>query len=103
MLKATSPVCSPAHTTEAGMPMKSIIASASVAIVMAAASANAQAPSSAPRAAAPILIKNATVMTVTRGTLTNTDLLLRDGKIAQIGKGLTAPAGAITIDATGKF
>jgi imidazolonepropionase-like amidohydrolase len=53
--------------------------------------------------AAPMLIKNATVMTVTKGTLLNTDILLRDGKIAQIGKNLTAPADATTIDATGKF
>jgi len=44
------------------------------------------------RAAPPVLIKNATVMTVTKGTLTNTDLLLRGGKIAQIGKNLVAPA-----------
>jgi imidazolonepropionase-like amidohydrolase len=54
-------------------------------------------------AAAPILVKNATVMTVTRGTLANTDILLQNGKIAQIGKNLAAPAGATTIDGTGKF
>src|SRR5918912_836470 len=49
------------------------------------------------------LIKNATVLTVTRGSLENTDVLLQNGKIAQIGKGLSAPAGAQVIDATGKF
>lgn len=49
------------------------------------------------------LIKNATVLTVTKGTLTNTDLLLQNGKIAQIGKNLTAPAGARVVDASGKF
>ena len=49
------------------------------------------------------LIKNATVMTVTKGTLQNTDILLQNGKIAQIGRNLTAPAGARTIDATGKY
>ena len=49
------------------------------------------------------LIKNATILTVTRGTLTGTDLLITNGKIAQIGKSLTAPAGATVIDATGKF
>jgi imidazolonepropionase-like amidohydrolase len=54
-------------------------------------------------AAAPILIKNATVMTVTRGTLANTDVLLSGGKIAQVGKNIAAPAGATVIDATGKF
>ncbi|MES1260031.1 MAG: amidohydrolase family protein [Gemmatimonadota bacterium] len=60
-------------------------------------------PAAARAAAAPVLIKNATVMTVTKGTLANTDVLLRDGKIAQIGKNLSAPAGATTIDATGKY
>ncbi|HEU4629597.1 MAG TPA: amidohydrolase [Gemmatimonadaceae bacterium] len=55
-------------------------------------------------AAAPVtLIRNATVLTVTKGTLPNTDLLLRDGKIAQIGQNLSAPTGARVIDATGKY
>src|SRR5918992_1654319 len=49
------------------------------------------------------LIKNATVLTVTRGTLTNTDVLLRNGKIAAVGKNLNASANARIIDATGKF
>jgi imidazolonepropionase-like amidohydrolase len=49
------------------------------------------------------LIKNATVLTVTKGTLQNTDLLLQNGKIAQIGQNLATPAGARVIDATGKW
>ena len=49
------------------------------------------------------LIRNATVLTITRGMLLNTDVLLRDGKIAGVGKNLTASAGARIIDATGKF
>ena len=48
------------------------------------------------------LIKNATVLTVTKGDFEGTDILIRDGKIVQIGKGLTAPAGFTVIDATGK-
>jgi imidazolonepropionase-like amidohydrolase len=55
------------------------------------------------KTAGPTLIKNATVLTVTKGTLQNTDVLLQNGKIAQIGKNLTAPAGAQVIDATGKY
>lgn len=50
-----------------------------------------------------VLIKNATVLTAGKGTLQGTDILIRDGKIVRIGKGLTAGAGARTIDATGKF
>lgn len=50
-----------------------------------------------------ILIKNATVWTSEKeGILPNTDVLLQNGKIAQIGKNITAPAGARIIDGTGK-
>src|SRR5829696_10163006 len=49
------------------------------------------------------LIRNATVLTVTRGTLENADVLLRNGKIAAVGKNLKAPANARIVDATGKF
>jgi imidazolonepropionase-like amidohydrolase len=49
------------------------------------------------------LIRNATVLTVSRGTLANTDVLIRGGKIAAIGQNLSAPEGGRVIDATGKF
>ncbi len=49
------------------------------------------------------LIKNATVMTAINGTLQNTDILIRNGKIAKIGKNLSAGSGAKIIDATGKY
>ncbi len=49
-----------------------------------------------------VLLKNATLWTnETEGILEQTDILLKEGKIAQIGKDLTA-AGAKVIDATGK-
>jgi imidazolonepropionase-like amidohydrolase len=49
-----------------------------------------------------ILIKNATVWTnEAEGKLENTDLLLKEGKIAQVGKNLS-DAGALVIDGTGK-
>ncbi len=50
-----------------------------------------------------VLIKNATVLTVTKGDLQGTDVLVRNGKIVQIGKGLSAPAGFAVVDATGKI
>ena len=50
-----------------------------------------------------VLIKGATVMTAVRGTLQNTDILIRNGKIARIGSNIAAPAGVRTIDATGKY
>ena len=49
------------------------------------------------------LFKNATVWTNEKaGILQNTDVLIENGKIKAIGKNLAAPAGAKTIDATGK-
>jgi imidazolonepropionase-like amidohydrolase len=72
------------------------------AMIAGAATVNAQQPATTAKPG-PTLIKNATVLTVTKGKLENTDLLLQNGKIAQIGKNLTAPAGAQVIDATGKY
>ncbi len=54
-------------------------------------------------AAQPVLIRNATILTASRGTLENTDIVMRGGKIAAVGPNLAAPAGGRTIDATGKF
>ena len=72
------------------------------ALALQALAAGAQQP--AARDAAPAtLIRNATVLTITKGTLENTDVLLQRGKIARIGPNIAAPAGAQVIDATGKF
>jgi imidazolonepropionase-like amidohydrolase len=49
------------------------------------------------------LIRNATVMTVTKGTIQNGSVLIENRKIAAIGKNLSAPADATVVDATGKF
>src|ERR1044071_3421619 len=58
----------------------------------------------AQRSSAPeTLIRNATIITVTHGTLQNTDVLMRNGKIAAVGKNLNASPTARIIDATGKF
>src|SRR5204862_1167665 len=47
------------------------------------------------------LFKNATVWTnEAEGNLDNTDVLIQNGKIAQIGKNISAPANAQVIDAT---
>src|SRR5258705_13994304 len=49
------------------------------------------------------LIRNATVLRIHRGVLANTDVLIRRGKIAGVGKNLTAGAAARIIDGTGKY
>jgi imidazolonepropionase-like amidohydrolase len=50
-----------------------------------------------------VLIRGATVLTVTKGTLPETDILVKGGKIEAIGKKLEAPAGVKVIDAKGMF
>ncbi|MGB8010814.1 MAG: amidohydrolase [Terriglobales bacterium] len=50
-----------------------------------------------------VLIKNATVMTVTHGNIQHASIYIKDGKIAAVGEAITAPADAIVIDAGGKY
>src|SRR5947208_790755 len=56
-----------------------------------------------PDAAPVILIQNTTVMTVSHGTIEHGSILIRDGKIAEIGQSIKAPAGAQVIDASRQF
>ena len=50
-----------------------------------------------------VLIKNGTVITITKGTLENTDVLIQNGKITKIAKNLKAPSGIKEVDATDQF
>ncbi|MFQ5742018.1 MAG: amidohydrolase family protein [Acidobacteriota bacterium] len=48
-----------------------------------------------------ILVRNATIWTQgPQGILQNSDMLVRDGKIAEIGRSIRPPAGAMVIDGT---
>jgi imidazolonepropionase-like amidohydrolase len=58
---------------------------------------------SAPAPHTDIVIKNATVMTVTHGTIKNGSIYIKDGKIAAVGETVNAPASATVIDAGGKY
>ncbi len=50
-----------------------------------------------------VLVRNATVWTCgPAGILQNADVLVQGGKVVGVGQGLTAPAEAMVIDATGK-
>jgi imidazolonepropionase-like amidohydrolase len=70
---------------------------------IAAMTAPAQ-PLAQPPAARVVAIKGATILTVTDGTIQNGTIVLRDGRIAALGGPETAvPAGAETVDATGRF
>jgi imidazolonepropionase-like amidohydrolase len=75
-------------------------------LVLAALATEAAAPqvmADTGNAGATVLIRDATVHTMTAaGVLEHTDILIKDGKIADIGHGLTAPANAEIIAAAGR-
>src|ERR1700761_4897534 len=54
-------------------------------------------------APADLIIKNATVMTATHGTIQHGSVWVHNGKIAGVGATVSAPAGATGVDGTGKY
>ncbi len=56
-----------------------------------------------PEQPAAVVVRNATVWTQgPQGRLENADLLVQSGKVMRVGQKLTAPRGAVEVDATGK-
>jgi len=58
------------------------------------------APADAP---AVIVIRNATILTVSHGNIEHGSILIKGGKIAEVGQTVTAPKDAQVIDAAGQF
>ena len=54
-------------------------------------------------AAQDLAIKNATILTITRGDIANGTIVVRNGKITAVGADVAVPAGIKVIDGTGKF
>src|SRR6266700_46736 len=80
------------------------IGSALLSVTIVAASAGQPAASAAQSAAHnDVLIKNAVVMTVTHGNVQNGSVYIKDGKIAAVGRDVSAPSTATVIDAGGKY
>jgi imidazolonepropionase-like amidohydrolase len=50
-----------------------------------------------------ILIQNATIFTVSHGTIEHGSILIKDGKIAEVGASIKAPKDAQVFDAAGQF
>jgi imidazolonepropionase-like amidohydrolase len=50
-----------------------------------------------------VALRGGTVLTVTHGVIPGGTVLLRDGKIAAVGRNVDIPAGADVIDLTGRF
>ncbi len=71
-----------------------------VCMLLGASAAQAQAQTPPPH---DIVISNATVMTVTHGTLDHASVWVHDGKIAGVGTTVNAPADAVKVDASGKY
>ncbi len=69
-----------------------------VVVVLRVAPAAAQAPT-----APPIVIRNATVFTVSGDVIENGSVVIRNGRIAAVGATVDVPRGATEIDATGRF
>jgi imidazolonepropionase-like amidohydrolase len=92
------------------MKRKNILISALLTIVMVVSafgnknSEPAQAARSGASASGEMLIRNATIMTASRGTIRNGSILIRNGKIVEVGPNVSArDANARIIDATGKY
>jgi imidazolonepropionase-like amidohydrolase len=56
-----------------------------------------------PEAAPVILIQNATILTVSHGTIERGSILIKDGKIAEVGQSVKAPKDAQVLDAAGQW
>jgi imidazolonepropionase-like amidohydrolase len=65
---------------------------------------SAASPQTPPTGPAPvILIQNATILTVSHGTIEHGSILIKDGKIAEVGPLVKTPKDAQVIDAAGHF
>lgn len=56
-----------------------------------------------PEAPPVILIENATILTVSHGTIEHGSILIRNGKIAEVGASIKAPKDAQVFDAAGQY
>ena len=50
-----------------------------------------------------VLIRNATVLTITKGTIAKASVLVENGRISAVGPNVTAPAQATIINGSGKY
>jgi imidazolonepropionase-like amidohydrolase len=51
----------------------------------------------------PVVIKGATILTMTHGTIEDGTVVIENGKITAVGKDVASPAGAEVIDAHGEY
>jgi imidazolonepropionase-like amidohydrolase len=72
-------------------------------LICIAAASVAMRPQAQTRTDTVIAIRNATILTATKGTIRNGTIVLRGGKIAAVGANVAIPSGAEVVDGTGTF
>jgi imidazolonepropionase-like amidohydrolase len=87
---------------QAGKPAKTPSAAAAAAPTAEAGAPLYPSTYQAPQSA-PVLIRNATVLTGTGTRLDNADVLIADGRISAVGNHLAAPANATVVDGSGRW
>jgi imidazolonepropionase-like amidohydrolase len=83
-----------------GNPMCARLSAAFAALLLSSVFSIAASP---PDVSPVILIQNATIFTVSHGTLEHASILIKDGKIAEVGPSIKVPKDAAIIDAAGQF
>jgi imidazolonepropionase-like amidohydrolase len=76
---------------------------ASLLFLLAAASPAGLSARTTPAAETVVAITHATILTVTNGVIPDGTVIIRGGRIAEVGKSVAVPAGAEVVDATGRF
>jgi imidazolonepropionase-like amidohydrolase len=79
------------------------MAASLVATLMPSLTRAANTPGVTTEPAAIILIQNATILTVSHGDIEHGSILIKDGKIVDVGTSVKAPKDALIIDAGGQF
>jgi imidazolonepropionase-like amidohydrolase len=87
------------------MPSRRLSRVLHVAALVVAATASPTGPSAhASSPAEPVVaITHATILTVTKGTIPDGTVIVRGGRIAEVGRDVSIPSGAEVIDANGRF
>ncbi|HYC50735.1 MAG TPA: amidohydrolase family protein [Gemmatimonadaceae bacterium] len=84
-------------------PTMKVFSRAAAAMLLVAASAGAQVRMTVPPQSQPVVLRGATIHTVSRGTIQNGSIVLERGKITAIGGAdVAVPRGAKIVDVTGK-
>ncbi|WKW11393.1 amidohydrolase family protein [Pseudogemmatithrix spongiicola] len=82
--------------------MQRILGGAAAALALSATVAAAQVRMTVPPQSQPVVLRGATIHTVTNGTITNGSIVLDGGKIIAIGQNVEVPRGARIVDVSGK-